>query len=191
MNYKKYNDYELIYNVRENDDYSYDCLFNKYIPIMKKLAYKYYSNYKDYGCELEDFQQEAYISFYSAVNSYNEDQNSLFYTFVVLCINRALSTFCRKITCEKKNINCNYLINIDDVPYIFGENNIEDYYNNIGVRDFIKSIYLNMNLDDSCILELRYNGFTYKEISILLDIPLRKVQLRGRKIKRIINSKIK
>ena len=29
MNYRKYNDYELIYNVRENDDESYDNLFNK------------------------------------------------------------------------------------------------------------------------------------------------------------------
>ena len=27
MNYKKYNDYELIYNVRENDDSSYNYLF--------------------------------------------------------------------------------------------------------------------------------------------------------------------
>lgn len=190
MNYKKYNDYELIYNVRENDDYSYNCLFNKYVPVMKKLAYKYYSNFKGYGCELEDFQQEAYISFYNAVNSYSEDKNSLFYSFVVLCINRALTTFCKKISCEKKNINNNYLINIDDEPFVVGENNIDSYYEESSIKDFIKSIYLDMNLEESCIVELRYNGFTYKEISILLDIPLRRVQFKGKKVKEIINSKI-
>ena len=86
MNYKKYNDYELIYNVRENDDSSYNYLFNKYIPIMKRLAYTYYNNYKNYGYDLDDFQQEAYIAFHSAINSFNECKDSLFYTFVVLCL---------------------------------------------------------------------------------------------------------
>ena len=34
----------------------------------------------------------------------------------------------------------------------------------------------------------RYNGFSYKEISILLDLPLRSVQFRGRKAKKICSS---
>ena len=37
MDYKDYNDYELIYMVRENDDSSYDILFQKYIPIIKRM----------------------------------------------------------------------------------------------------------------------------------------------------------
>lgn len=191
MNYKKYNDYELIYSVRENDEQSYDCLFNKYVPLMKKIAYKYYSNYKDYGYELEDFQQEAYISFCSAIHSYNDEKNSLFYTFVTLCINRALMTFCRKISCEKKNINNNYFVNIDDNQFIYEDSNIEKYLEETINNDCIKHFYLNLNFDDSCVMELRYNGFSYKEISILLDIPLRKVQFIGRKLKKIVNSKNK
>jgi len=38
MNYKKINDYELLYMVRENDDYSKDLLYEKYLPIIKSLA---------------------------------------------------------------------------------------------------------------------------------------------------------
>ena len=82
MNYKKYNDYELIYNVRENDDNSYNDLFNKYIPIMKRLAYNYYNKYSNYGYDLEDFQQEAFIAFHSAVNNFSESKNILFYTLI-------------------------------------------------------------------------------------------------------------
>ena len=188
MNYKKYNDYELIYNVRENDDSSYNDLFNKYIPIMKRLAYTYYNNYKNYGYDLDDFQQEAYIAFHSAVNSFNEGKDSLFYTFVILCINRALLSFCRKISCEMKNISNQYLINIDD-NNIIGTSNIDEYCDYNDLRSFFNRIYLELGFEDSCIFELRYNGFSYKEISVLLDLPLRRVQFKGKKKKKIVESK--
>lgn len=188
MNYKKYNDYELIYNVRENDDESYDNLFNKYIPIMKRLAYKYYSNYSSYGYDLEDFQQEAYIAFHGAVNNYNERKDILFYTFVILCINRSLLSFCRKISCERKNISNSYLINIDDCN-IIGTSNIEEYCEYCDIVFSFNNIYTKLGLEDSCIFELRYNGFTYKEISELLDLPLRRVQFKIRKVRKIIGSK--
>ena len=45
MNYKKYNDYELIYMIRENDNDSYDILYNKYLPVMKSIAFNYYNKY--------------------------------------------------------------------------------------------------------------------------------------------------
>ena len=38
MNYKNYNDYELIYSVREKDDFAFDIIFEKYQPIIKKFA---------------------------------------------------------------------------------------------------------------------------------------------------------
>ena len=42
MKYKQYNDYELIYMVRENDDSSRDILYQKYIPIIHHLANNFY-----------------------------------------------------------------------------------------------------------------------------------------------------
>ena len=46
MKYKNYNDYELIYMVKENDDFSYDALYKKYMPIIKSIAYDFYIKYK-------------------------------------------------------------------------------------------------------------------------------------------------
>lgn len=188
MNYKKYNDYELIYNVRENDDNSYNDLFNKYIPIMKRLAYNYYNKYSNYGYDLEDFQQEAFIAFHSAVNNFSESKNILFYTFVTLCINRSLLSFCKKISCEMKNISNKYLINIDD-NNIVGNSNIDDYCDYSDIKTLFNRVYLELNFEDSCIFELRYNGFSYKEISELLDLSLRRVQFKVRKVRNIVNSK--
>ena len=51
MDYKKYNDYELVYMVRENDDISQDILFKKYDPILRKIAGEYHSKFKSNGYE--------------------------------------------------------------------------------------------------------------------------------------------
>ena len=184
MDYKKYNDFELIYNVRENDDDSYDKLFNKYLPIMKNIAYMFYNNYRYYGYDLEDFQQEAYIAFCNAINCFDEKKDTLFYTFVVLCINRSLITFSRKISCDKKNINLNNVLNIDDINFI-GNSNIEEFCSYDELISLCKNIICNLEFEDSCIFELRCNGFLYREISELLDIPLKRVQFKGRKFKNL------
>ena len=71
MNYKNYNDYELIYMVREKDDYSEDILLKKYLPVIKSISSEYYLKYKNYCCEYDDFLQEAMIGFQKALVSYD------------------------------------------------------------------------------------------------------------------------
>lgn len=185
MKYRDYNDYELIYMIRDGDSNSYNILFEKYIPVMKSIAYSYYKDYKDYGFDYDDFTQEVYIAFNNAISQFKEEKNILFYTFSVVCMRRALLTFCRKITCGRKNISQRYTVNIDDVV-VREESNIDNYYNYIERADLVKCMILKLDVEESCILELRYNGFTYKEISVLLDLPLRRVQFKGRKIQHII-----
>ena len=105
MDYKKYNDYELVYHVRESDDDSKDVLFQKYEPILHKLAHEFYLKFSEYGYDYDDFYQEALISFYRSLSSYNEEKHSLFYSFVVLCVKRGLMSFCRNISTGCKNIS--------------------------------------------------------------------------------------
>ena len=62
MNYKDINDYELIYHVRENDEYAYNTLINKYSFLVNKLAYEYYSKNRNLGIELEDLIQEGFFA---------------------------------------------------------------------------------------------------------------------------------
>ena len=103
MNYKSFNDYELIYMIRENDDFSQNVLFDKYKPVVMSIANEYYEKYKNNGYEYDDFLQEALIGFQNALFSFDEEKNSLFYTFVVVCIHRKLLSFCRMFM-SKKNV---------------------------------------------------------------------------------------
>ena len=57
----------------------------------------------------------------------------------------------------------------------------------ISEETFKQMKYL-FNIKDSAVLELRYNGFSYNEISILLDIPLSTVDGRLYKIRKYLQS---
>lgn len=189
MKYSDYNDYELIYLVRENDNSSYDILFNKYMPIMKRLAYEYYKNFNSFGYDLDDFVQEAYLSFYKSLDVYDPDKDCLFYTFVVMCINRGLTTFCKRISCCKKNISNSFLVDIDLVE-VCGDVLDGSY---LSLNEFIKKIWdvvYNYDILYISVFELRFNGFTFKEIGELLDIPLKKAQFIYRKVNNYIRNSI-
>lgn len=187
MKYNNYNDYELIYMVRENDDFSYDKLFNKYSPIIKRLATDFYKKYKNCGYDLDDFKQEAYLAFYRSINNFDEKKGILFYTFCILCIRRSLLSFCRQITNKKNNIN-NNLLCLDDYD-IYGFSNVDEYNNYEESVNILKKLILFLDFEDSCILEMRYNGFSCSEIALLLDISVRHVHFKYKKIKKIIYNK--
>ena len=182
MDYKKYNDYELIYMVREKDDTSYGTLFHKYLPIIKRIASDYYKSYCDYGYDLDDFVQEGYLGFQNAILSYDEHKDVLFYTFVSLCIKRRILTFCKRITCDKKNIRNTELVDCDTVP--IEDSTIHIEYDSL-CREMVSEIWdvvYSFSLEYTCVFELRFNHFQYQEIESLLDIPVRRAEFMMRRM---------
>ncbi len=190
MNYKVFNDYELISFIRENDGDSYDVLFQKYCPIIKKIALEYYQKFKDYGYDLDDFIQEGYLSFQRALTKYNESKDVLFYTFVVLCIHRSLISFCRTISNEQKNINGHYLLPLQDVVYSDGIDYADSYVIQKEIYSIIWDIVYDYSLYDICVFELRWNHFQFDEISTLLGISVRCCHSRYYKVLTDIRKKI-
>ena len=57
--YRDLNDYEIMYLVEEENDDARELLFEKYKPIIYRLAISYQKEAKQYGLELEDLIQEA------------------------------------------------------------------------------------------------------------------------------------
>ena len=176
MNYRLYNDYELIYMVREKDDYSYDILFQKYIPIIKRIAFDYYKNYDGYGYDLDDFIQEGYVAFQKSLHSFNEEKDVLFYTFVVLCIHRGLISFCKKITSDRKNISRDYLVSLDEVSISDGIDDVSNYISYCDTYQRIWDIVYDLSFDIICVFELRWNHFKFHEIGDILNLSIRTVR---------------
>jgi len=187
MNYK--NDYEIIYMIKENDDVARNAMFDKYMPIVKNIASNFNLSYPNIGADYDDFLQEGMIALNKAINTYDENGGSLFYTYATLCINRHLITYCRNLNC-KKHYSLNNSVS-DDSTYLYGnfKNYVDDYIDDrINQNEFIK-IKNMFSIDYSSVLELRYNGFCYWEIGQLLDISIGIVDSRLTKIRKTLQQK--
>ncbi len=187
MNYKNINDYEMVYLVKENDEEALNVLFKKYEGVMFKLASKYFFKFKYIGISFDDLIQEARVGLLNALNNFKDDQ-SLFFSFASLCIERQIISYCRSYNTLKNyplnfsvdegiRIKDKFIYNID-IDGILMEN-----------EKFFESKNL-LNFEQSLVFELRYNGFSYKEIAKLLDIPITTVDGRITMIRKCLKNNI-
>ena len=193
MNYKNYNDYELIYMVRENDDNSRNILYEKYYPIVCKFASDYYHRYSDYGYEYDDFYQEAMYAFDKAIVNYNEEKDTLFYTFLIVCLRRCLLSFVRNISNKNKNISNSLFVELDNDSLIDKKSTFSFIFEEKEIQDICKEIMYDdtLSLIDTSMFELRLNGFSYREIGVLLGMTASDIEFKFRKIKRRLKRKLK
>lgn len=193
MDYKQINDYEVLYLIKEQDDSAFDLLLNKYLPIIKSIARRYFAFAKNRGAEYDDLLQEGYLGLNNAICSYREDGNSLFYSYASLCIERQINIFCRGLSSKKHEI---LSMALGEDNYIFDiatsqELNPEQIFLDSLLTQTFSSYNYSLELENSCIFELRFNGFSYQEISELLDLPITTIDGRLCKMRRNFRQKQK
>ena len=190
MNYKNYNDYELISMVRENDEFSYYSLFEKYKPIVKNISKEFYDRYSDYGYDYDDFIQEGYVGFQNALNKYDSSKGALFYTFVELCIRRRLLSFTKNITLPKRNISNKYFVSLDDLDVRDNSVSLNDELDYEDTMNTIKDVLYSLDLKYTAPFELKMNNFSLKEISILLEVSINSFSYRVNLVRDEIRTRI-
>lgn len=184
MNYRTIeNDNELIYLIKEENEEALTSLFNNYNSLIIKIARYFKNKYNSLNIDEEDLIQEGKIGLYEAVKIYNMSKDVLFYTFAVFCIKRKMILFLNRNLINKNKILANNMIELDLETIKSDEKEIY----NILEEDYLKNKIIEMKnkLDypDSSIFELKYNGFNYKEIAILLEMNVKQVDNRLQKIR--------
>ena len=167
----EYNDFELVSLIRENNEEAREILYNKYKPIIVKKSTDQIYKLGSYGMEINDLIQEGYIGLDNAINCFNEKENTSFYTFALLCIDRQI------ITCIKKNTNnkamvLNDAINLDDgKEYLFRDNtDIEgSFINKEDAKEFINLICDSLSDIEKKVFSLKLEGYDIGEIANLLN----------------------
>ena len=194
MSYKNLNDYELIYQVRENDEVAYGLLMEKYSNLVRILAKKILKNNKNLGLEYDDLYQEGMVGVIKALNDYNSD-NTLFFTYASLCAQREMDRIIKyhkrkKIMVLNDSISLNMCINKDPnctlEDFIPSEYNLEKNYENIEEFNKLMDIKYDFDLLDSSIYELKLNGFSTREIATLMELSYKAVDYRLRKMRKKI-----
>lgn len=192
MNYLDYNDNELLYMVSEDTDYSYDILYKKYLPIIKSFAKKYVSLVRQSGGDFDDLIQEGYLGLHNAISNYKDGCNTIFYTYACICVERKMQAYCRGLM-SKKNSTLN--LALPDIEYSVNVVQDSSFFSSFYTdsNEFLSYLFLQsytLDLNTRCVFELRFNGFTYREISKLLDMPLSTVDSKITKIRQFFRKEL-
>ena len=180
MDYKEYNDYELLHYVSENSEEASDILYQKYQPFIQKCAYKLYPYVKSAGLEVNDLIQEGMLGLMNAIDHFQDQKDTTFYTFATTCIKHKMVSIVAS-TKRLKNKILNESIPIESVDdqgenysleYLTGDekSNPEQILLNIENESHIVNVAKDkLTPLESAVFELKISGFQYREIADILD----------------------
>ena len=174
-NYKQMTDEQLIEQMREGDSGIIDYLMEKYKNTVRKEANAMYL----LGGENDDLIQEGMIGLFKAVQDYDPEQRTSFFSFAKLCITRqmysAIEASRRKKHGPLNSYDSLYELGEDesklmDMMAAGGESNPEELFVS---REYVRILQnrLEESLSDleSRVLYLHLMGTDYKTIARLLD----------------------
>jgi len=197
----EYNDYELVALAQESNEEAINILCEKYKPLIEKKAREVYRNSFNKGIELDDIIQEALIGFEEAINNFDQDNSALFYTFVNLCVDRQLNTLIVRINRDKHKL-LNEAVSID----IDKDGDVRDLLNTVTVdnnspekrmikeeeeTELINKIKNSLTDFEEEVFDLKLQGFSYKEISNILDKDSKAIDNAIQRIKSKMKNIIK
>lgn len=183
--YKQLSEEKLIALAKEENNYAAEILIERYIKMLYWICQNYYVK----GADKDDVMQIALISFHKSIFYYKKSENSLsFRNFVVLCVRREIISFLKHTNSLKNELLNNAIPayshtsssreSEDNESSLYLANKIlRDYSPSpeeivIGneVKKFIhEEIKSKLSDLEKNVLVLKLKGYTYKEISRMIN----------------------
>ena len=194
MDYKDYNDYELLNYIAENNEEATNIMYKKYEPLIEGLAKKIIKYNKIAGIDVNDLIQEGMLALSKAIDRFDQNDETLFYTYAKTCIERRMFSVIksnnrlkRKILNDSISIEATYTLNdMNDIEYLFksdvsnpenilvSEEKVQD------LKDRAEDVLTNFEMQ---VFELKLNDFTYTEIADILNRDIKSVDNAIQRIK--------
>ena len=193
MNYKDFNDYELINFIAEGNEDASNILLKKYEPLIKKEALKLLPYCDKSGLDINDLIQEGLIGLHHAIEKYKEQSDVMFYTYALKCIQRKMISTLVGVN-RKKNKPLNESISLDDDNTLIkilkdGTPNPEEYIMNSETEKIlISNIKLSLTDFECNVFDLFISGFNYIEIANILDKDIKSIDNAIQRIKKKIKN---
>jgi len=184
--YRDLNDYEVMYLIEEQDENAKDLLFEKYKPIVVKMAAHYKNDAKRCGLDIDDLIQEGYLGLYNAIQTFDSNNDVLFYTYALISIrSKILNILTVKSAIKHRALNYGISLSkvvspdqetclidvLDDknaiLPHLMVEEN--------EIIEIIHRFLLSLSFNQSLVFELKLNGFKNSDIVQLLDMSPKSV----------------
>ena len=181
----EYNDYELISLAKEGNEDAINIIYQKYKPIIVSKSKEAIVRASHHGIEISDIMQEGYIGLDEAINDFSETDNTSFYTFAILCINRQIINYLRKTTGGKDKI-LNEAVAIDE----YVEKSLKDDFDaefSLIFKEYekkiIKQIEISLTDFEKEVFKLRIDGYNFDEIANTLNKDIKSIYNTFHRIK--------
>ena len=196
MEYKDFNDYELLDYIAEGNEEANNIIIKKYEPLINKIAIKMLGFCKNNGLEKSDLVQEGMIGLNHAIERYHEQKDVLFYTYAKKCIERKIIS-----VVISSNRNKNKILN-ESISYDDDENLLlkfiksqtpspeEEILNLELEEDLLQRIKVILTDLEEQVFTLLISGFKYKEIAQILDKDEKSIDNAIQRIKTKIKNNI-
>lgn len=199
---RQWNDFELLYYVRQKDEIALDLLLHKYEGFVYSIIQR--SMVKNSLCKghLDDLALEAKSAMMDALNDFQEYRKCTFSTFYFLCAKRKVQTTIKhyytdsyylNIAALNNNCYCNedgqeyYLDFKDEKDLTFDP---EFYYKYDELIDLLTQVVNNLSSKEKKALALHLSNHSYKKAAEILHISIKKYDNIIQKIKRVIKAEI-
>ena len=175
--YENLNDYELLDQVADNE-FATETLFEKYKPLIYGIAKKAYYTRQNTGLEMNDLIQEGMIGFSIAINTFDDQKKTTFFTYARTCIMRRVnSTIVAANRLKHQILNESISVEILDSETNTDNQILSDTKNNPesllieneNVQEIKKIIDSELTEFEKKVCDLKTSGYDYKEIAEILN----------------------
>ena len=175
----------LIRLYREGNQTAIDLLYERYNVFLYGFIHQILKN-EDYRFDYKELFQELFIVFFNCLERYDEE-NGCFYYFVKRSAERKVFDFIYKAN-KSRNIlsldNFYYFDGLETCADYIEEENLETYYQ----TDLYKMLEENLSEEEMNIIDLKVEGYSYQEISKILNISKQTIYRKVVIIKNVIKD---
>ncbi len=198
MDYRDYNDYELISYINENNEEANNILIKKYEPLIHSIANRMLKSCPYIGLDESDLVQEGMIGLNHAISYFNEQRDIIFYTYAKACIERKMiNTIIAAKRLKHRALNESISLNVDDEDISF-DKILKDEQSNperivvdeVETEKLIEAIRLTLTDFELQVFELMLSYFKYGEIAEILDKDKKQVDNAMQRIKNKVREKL-
>ncbi len=164
--YLGWNDYELIYLIREGNDRALNLMYHKYTNFIRLKAYEVGFR----GMSVDDCIQEGLILLTKAIKIFNDNFNKSFWSYYNLILKRRLWRLKRE---DNSNSYLEITLDVED-DNTFKEKVLE--YSSIFKDSYLAYIYK----------EIYYYNTKVNELALKLRVPIHRIYRDIKKIKEML-----
>lgn len=173
--------------IKKGDSKAVEEIIEEYRLMIYSIINNYELEYGDYIISKDDLFQEGCIGLIEACKSYRDNDNTKFSTFAFVVIERRIKrSFFKMIRPYQKEYSFDKFTLLDHVES-FRTPTVSDKdicYLTENVENELEKLKYITELDKK-IIELRVQNYTYREIAKKLNIPVKKVDNRLSRLKRL------